>query len=459
MQISVNLLEKYNIPVPRYTSYPPANHFRDGFKANSALEMIDGSNQTGSSNIAIYIHIPFCRRMCHYCGCNSYPIGSGDSVSSYVEALKNEIRLVSRHLDKNRKVSQIHYGGGTPNTLEPGMIKSINELLFTEFSLINDPEIAIECNPAGLDFGYADMLLSSGFNRFSLGIQDFNQSVLKLVNREQAQIDPEELVKYFRSKDKRVRINLDFIYGLPGQTIQSFSGTIEKAAAMRPDRLVTFSYAHVPWVKKNQSILEKYGFPSAEEKIGMFLKAREILWRAGYETVGLDHYVLPGDDLSLALRKHQLMRNFQGYCTKRTTGQVYAFGVSSISQLETGYFQNTRDIGDYISTVNSGSIPVEKGYLLAPGQKIIRDLINELMCNLRIKLSVFAERAGLSYEQLKLVTGFEIEDTRSFENDGLLNTDGDEIIVTEAGTLFIRNIASIFDRELKESRKKYSNPL
>jgi len=459
MKISAYLLEKYNVPVPRYTSYPPANHLTGHFTEADALEMISGSNTTGSPNIAIYLHIPFCRRICHYCGCNSYPLHRNENMDAYVEALKKEIKLVARILDKSRKVSQIHYGGGTPNVLPVSLIASINDLIFSEFSLTGSPEIAIECNPAGMDNRYINGLLSSGFNRFSLGIQDFDPSVLKLVNREIPETDPEILVNYIKGSSETTRVNLDFIYGLPGQTVESFSETIRKASKIKPDRLVTFSYAHVPWVKKNQMVLGKYILPSPEQKAEMFHRAGEILAGMGYMPVGLDHFVLPHDDLWIALQSHQLHRNFQGYCTKRTTGQVYAFGVTSISQLENGFFQNTKDIPAYINTVNSGKIPVEKGIIITPEQKIIRDVINDIMCNKRLNFSEFAQKASISADRLIEVTGYNPESAEDLINDGLIDIQDDELQVTETGAFFVRNIASLFDREFRESERKYSNPV
>lgn len=456
MEIRKVLLEKYNIPVPRYTSYPPANHFTEDFTGDDYTHLLDVSNSGSPHNIAVYIHIPFCRKICHYCGCNSCPAGNGGTVLPYIQALKKEMKQVMGYIDKNRPVSQIHYGGGTPNSIDIRFIREINDYLRSEFRFINDPEIAIECNPAYLDFDYADGLLDAGFNRFSLGIQDFNENVLSLVNRDPALIHPSEMLSHLRKRNKEIKLNLDFIYGLPGQTVESFTETVREAAEIRPDRLVTFSYAHVPWLKKHQSILERKGLPLPEEKMNMFLSSSRLLSEKGYMPVGLDHFVLPGDDLYNALKEHKLHRNFMGYCTRRTTGQVYAFGVTGISQLEKGYSQNRKDIAGYIKDVEAGFLPVEKGCLLTREQMITREVITEIMCNKRIDLSETAGKEGISVNELKKILGFREEKFDDLVNDGIVSLHNDLVEVTESGSLFIRNVAALFDRDYQEKKQTYS---
>jgi len=456
MKISEDLLNKYNVPVPRYTSYPPANHFKDSFTAGDYLKMLKESNDRKPEKIAFYIHIPFCQKICYYCGCNACSIGNGNMVAPYLQSLMKEIELVSEHIDKNRKVSQIHYGGGTPNSLDVASIARINEYFFKNYTFTDDPEIAIECNPAYLDFKYLDDLVSAGFNRFSLGIQDFNEDILKQVNRLPSAIHPHELFNYLKSSGKDLNVNFDFIYGLPGQTIDSFSNTIRKAIEIRPDRLVTFSYAHVPWIKKHQLILEKRGLPAPEEKMAMFLAGYHILKDSGYNPIGLDHFVLPSDDLFKAENDGNLHRNFQGYCTRQTTGQVYAFGVTAISQLEQGYSQNKKEIKDYIADIESGNLPVERGYILTDDQIITREVITEIMCNKKIKFSSFSESKNITVNELKKSIKTDNSILKGFEDDGLISFTPDLIEVTESGTFFIRNIAASLDKEYEEKVQTYS---
>lgn len=455
MMINKKILDKYNVPVPRYTSYPPANHFKNEFKESDYIQLIEESNTRRPGHIAIYIHIPFCKKICFYCGCNAYTIQSDQSIVDYFESLQREFELVTKYLDTDRKVSQVHFGGGTPNAIDVKFLERINELIFERFEFIDHPEIAIECNPAYLDYEYIDRLLAAGFNRFSLGIQDFNRDVLKVVNRSITEIPIDQLVKYLK-KSSTATVNLDFIYGLPGQSEVSFYETIKKAIQIKPDRLVTFSYAHVPWLKKHQEILAKKGLPSSEEKMQMFLTAREILIKGGYIPVGLDHYVLPEDELSVALKNNQLHRNFQGYCTRTTTGQVYAFGVSAISQLEHAYIQNVKEVDAYIQKIKNEKLPIEKGLILHDEQIIVRELITKLMCNQQLNLKKIADDFDIDRYRLKSIVGFTDEKLQEFINDGLLTFNDDEIRVTETGSLFIRNIAALFDPVYTKQKNKYS---
>lgn len=451
MNIPETLIEKYNMPAPRYTSYPPANRFTGQFGESDYIDLIEQSNSSGQRNIAIYIHIPFCEKICLYCGCNSQAMGSGGMVAPYVEALKRELKAVSPHIDKNRRVSQIHYGGGTPNAIDIAHIKSINEYLFSEFDFIKKPEIAIECNPASLNPGTIEQLVGARFNRFSLGVQDFDAALLKKLNRDPAHNIP-KLVRSLRQHGAGV--NLDFIYGLPGQTAASFLRSMEKAAEIRPDRLVAFSYAHVPWLKKHQLALEKLGLVPAAIKTEMFVSACNMLSDAGYVPIGLDHFVLTSDSLCRALAEGTLHRNFQGYCTRETTGQVYAFGATAISQLDGGYAQNAKHIGTYIETVNSGALPVERGCRLSPTQIITRNAINTLMCNLRLSFSSVAE--GKTAEEIKHILNPDEAALARFAADGLITYSGNTIEVSETGSFFIRNIATAFDAEYTPANNIHS---
>lgn len=459
MRIPKSLLDKYNVPVPRYTSYPPANHFSESFGGNDYKTIVEASNSRDPGNIAFYIHIPFCEKICFYCGCNSCSIGNGSKIDPYMKAVKTEIELVSRFIDKSRKVSQIHYGGGTPNSIDVTYIRELNEFLFSEFRFTDDPEIAIECNPASLDYNYINALLKAGFNRFSLGIQDFNQNVLKNVNRLPSAIPPADLFGYLKSAGRKTGVNFDFIYGLPGQSVSSFTTTMQMASEIMPDRLVTFSYAHVPWLKKHQQMLEKLGLPSVEEKTGMFMAAYDLLTEKGYQPVGLDHFVLPADELYTSLRDGMLHRNFQGYCTRRTTGQVYAFGVTAISQLDGGYSQNRKEINDYIADIRSGSLPVERGYMLSDEEKIAREAITTLMCNKSLNISSLASDLNVAADFARDSLRIDEQVLSELETDGLIKYSPGDIRVTETGSFFIRNIAASIDKAYSAKVNTYSKPV
>lgn len=455
MQIPEKLLDKYNRPVPRYTSYPPANFFEEGFSGKEFIASIIRSNEQDPQNISLYIHIPFCNKICHYCGCNSMKIREPELLRNYLDAVKKELSIFRHYLSPDRKVSQVHWGGGTPNALPSALIKEVMDQISGDFECIDRPEIAIECNPAGLTNDYIDVLALSGFNRISLGIQDFRQEVLEAVNRDFPLRSIEEITDYIHSKN--IKVNLDFIYGLPLQDESSFRKTIQKAIDIRPDRLVTFSYAHVPWVKPAQKRLEKFGLPGPDEKTRMFNTAAEMLHENGYRSIGLDHYALEDDDLWISLKNRKLHRNFQGYCTRETTGQVYAAGISSISQLHDAYAQNTKNINSYIRILSEDRLPVEKGYKLNNQEVIIREVINELMCNFYLDPGVIAKRMGISGDDITEITGWDKDKLNELQNDGLIKIMENRIEILEKGKFFIRNVAAVFDPLQKvETGRKFS---
>ncbi len=456
--ISRELLEKYNQSLPRYTSYPPANYFTQGIDGEQYKQLLTASNTMQPENISLYVHIPFCHKICFYCGCNSVKYPRINSVDSYIDALVKEIKMVRATLDPSRKVSQLHYGGGTPNAIPVEHIERINKLIFDEFQFIEEPEIAIECHPAHLTDEYMERLVRNcKFNRFSLGIQDFDLKVLKTANREPSKLPLDYLTNFLRSLDPGIKINFDFIYGLPHQTVESFTASIRQALPYSPDRIVTFSYAHVPWFKKHQLALERAGLPDPETKIRIFESAYKTLLENGYSDIGMDHYAKGDDELLLALKNNELHRNFQGYCTRRTTGQVYAFGVSSISQLRDSYIQNTKDLGEYVSKINNDEFPVEKGYRLTFDETVVREVIDHIMCNRFLEWDEIAERFSLTRKELKDITGFKEEKAAGLISDGILDVSDDVITITDKGRFFIRNIAVLFDPALAApTDKKFS---
>ena len=451
------LLEKYNVPVPRYTSYPPANYFSDAFNNKTYEEAIIASNNQQPGHISFYVHIPFCKHLCHYCRCNSFAMTNEKKVNEYLKAVHTEIDKVTALLDNSRMIAQIHYGGGSPTSIPVECLRELNEHMRERFQTIQDPEIAIECHPGYLDESYWEALTQAGFNRISLGVQDFDEKVLKTVNRRASLLPMETIFGILRNAG--VRINMDFIYGLPHQTVQSFSQTIRRAIQLQPDRLVTFSYAHVPWVNKSQLLLEKAGLPAGEEKSNMYDTARQLLKEAGYEAVGMDHFVRPDDELFTALQTKQLHRNFQGYCTRRTTGQVYAFGVTGISQLSTAYSQNIKDITAYIETINQGGFAVTKGYSLSYEEQLTREAIESLMCNGSLDWEELARQAGISSETYRAATAFNPERMNEFASDGLITWSEHNIQLTPKGAIFVRNVAASLDKLMLHTTKSFSKPV
>lgn len=451
------IIARYNVPVPRYTSYPPANFFRDDYDEKDLIRAIDASNRQEPAHLSFYIHLPYCNRMCHYCGCNAYPRTRGSSDSDYVDAVIREAEIVCRHIDPDRKIAQIHYGGGSPSTFDPGLIRKINETLFSRFDTIDNPEIAIECHPAYmLELTY-EQLADAGFNRMSMGIQDFNPAVLKASNRLPSLLPMKELFALLRKR--QIRINLDFIYGLPLQTVKSFTHTIAQAIDLAPDRLVTFSYAHMPHLFPRQKLLERKGLPSEELKNNLYHAAQQLLLQGGYRQIGLDHYVKEEDELYRALSSGTLHRNFQGYCTRRTTGQVYAFGVTAISQLTGAYTQNTKSIDEYVKTIRNGHLPVKKGYTLNREEQVTREVITTLMCNGEIHWQDLAERLHLTREEVQAMTAYSEEKMRQFADDGLILFDSEQIVMREKGSPYVRNVAASLDKLLIHTNKTFSKPI
>jgi len=450
------LFKKYNVPVPRYTSYPTANEF-EPFDTHRYLEAVETSNDAAADNISFYIHVPFCRHLCHYCGCNSVAMAQPKRIEEYFETLHKEIDLLLPHLRKDRRISQIHYGGGSPSSMPLALIRGINEHLLSAFSTIDKPEIAIECHPGYLESNDWQYLLDSGFNRFSLGIQDFNTDVLRTVNRRPSLLPVADIMEILRKGGAKV--NFDFIYGLPKQTTTEFVSTIQTAISLLPDRLVTFSYAHLPSLFKRQMILEKAGLPLQTEKLKMFEEASKMLQSAGYVPIGMDHFVLPDDDLNVALQHHTLHRNFQGYCPRRITAQVYAFGVSGISQLDAAYAQNTKDISSYMAQVNAGQLPIQRGYALAPWQRITREVIECIMCNNAINWQDMAQRLHVPVDEIKQAIHYNEAELQTLQADGLIAFDTDSVVITSDGLPFVRNVAAAFDPMMRHNHRLFSKPV
>jgi oxygen-independent coproporphyrinogen-3 oxidase len=455
MEVKKKIIKKYNQPGPRYTSYPPANYFSTDFSAETFLAGIDQSNHEDPKNISLYFHVPFCPRLCHFCGCNTQLGNNRELIASYMEKMIQEFKNISMYLDKSRKVTQVHWGGGTPNAIKLDYLEEVMNEVYNTFTIADNAEIAIECSPAYLSKDNIARLADIGFNRISLGIQDFNASVLHAINRAPSKLPIETLMDTINNHPFK-GVNLDFVYGLPKQTLTSFEKTIRKAAALNPDRIVTFSYAHVPWIKKEQKIIEAIGLPDPEMKLEMFILANDILIEEGYQAIGMDHFAKPRDELSVALKMNQLHRNFQGYCSKETTGQVYAFGTSSISQLNQVYAQNTKNVVNYINRIENEGNAIERGYAVSDKEKIIRHTINEIMCNNYLNLDSIAQENDVSFNELRSILQFDAAKLEPFQNDELLEYKGNEIKVTDLGRLVIRNIAMTFDPKLQVKENTYS---
>jgi oxygen-independent coproporphyrinogen-3 oxidase len=451
-------LIKYNRPGPRYTSYPPATFFTQDYTVEQYKKSLVLSNSEEPQNISIYIHIPFCERLCHFCGCNTGIAKGKDHIGRYVKALIKEIETVTPYLDTKRPVTQIHWGGGTPNSIPFEFIVEIMDAIKSHYKLHPNAEVAMECSPSHLRFEDIEILGKNSFNRISLGIQDFHREVLDAVNRLPSMIPMNELFPHIR-KNGFKSINLDLIYGLPKQNMEIFKDSIRQAMELSPERLVTFSYAHVPWVNKAMERLEKFGLPTTEEKFKLFEMAYQTLTTNGYVPIGLDHYAKPEDDLSIAKRDKKLHRNFQGYCTRETTGQVYAFGASGISQLWNAYSQNIKNYQQYTESIEKTGFAVERGYQLTNEDTICREAINAIMCNGYLNFDEMAGQFGMSVAELKQVVQYSPAKLAEFIKDGLVSLEGEKIHVSAEGMLIARNIAMAFDPQLDVKQGMYSKTI
>lgn len=451
------LIQKYDKPGPRYTSYPPATFFNSSFGTEEFIKHVKDSNYHQPRKISFYFHVPFCPQLCHFCGCNTDKMRGKSFIDNYIDAIIKEFEYVTQFLDKSRLISQIHWGGGTPNSISMKYIERVMQKINANFGYAPDCEIAMECNPAYLTFPQVDELANMGFNRLSIGIQDFNPEVLNLINRKPSLLNEEELIRYISGKN--IQVNLDFVYGLPGQTSQGFANTIDKAIGIAPQRIVTFSYAHVPWVKSAQKILEQYGLPDALQKLTIFETANDLLTKAGYVSIGLDHFAKPGDELAKALAHHQLHRNFMGYCSRQNTGQVYAFGATSISQLWNSYSQNIKSAEKYMEAVNKNGTAIEKGYSMSKTDLLCNAVIQEIMCNQYVDLEKVASEFSISVMELFETLRFNADDLDTFIVDNLVKFENNVLTISPAGKYFLRNIAMVFDPLLTGKETHFSKTL
>ncbi len=457
MEINLELLKKYDVPGPRYTSYPPAPHFHEKFTHDDFLNEVVRSNYGEKlTDLSLYFHIPYCDTLCYFCGCNMIVTRNHDRMKEYIKYLKNEIDLLRQYLNPQRKVAQLHWGGGTPTSLNPDEIRSLITYINNSFEFRENAECGCEIDPRGLTKEHLIALKEGGFNRISMGVQDFNEKVQKYVNR----IQPENLTRQVVDWVREIgfqSINLDLMYGLPFQTIKSFEETLDKIIDISPDRIAVFNYAHVPWMKKHQALIHQEDLPSPEEKLSILKLTIEKLTSSGYIFIGMDHFAKPQDEMAIALKEKKLYRNFQGYSTHAGC-DLYAFGVTSISQLEYVYAQNFKTEKEYFMAIDNERLPVFRGYKLNEDDQIRRTTIMKLMCDFEVNFEDLNKKFGidfLDYFKNSLLNLHEMM------NDGLVLIDDKKIKVTEIGRLLIRNIAMKFDGfiERQQDQMKYSRTI
>jgi oxygen-independent coproporphyrinogen-3 oxidase len=448
VQFDSTLLRKYDQPVPRYTSYPPATELKPEFEEVDFRAAIAVGNYK-KTPLSLYCHIPFCETACYFCGCNTVITQRKEVAEPYLDYTERHIRQMAELIDKQRSIHQMHWGGGTPNYLSLAQIERLWRTINQHFSFDPKAEISIEVNPRSLSRNYLMFLKELGFNRISFGIQDFNLKVQEAVNR----IQPVGML--FKTMDW-IReagfesVNVDLIYGLPFQTLDTFRDTIYKTLKLNPDRIAVFNFAYVPWLKPIQRRIPQAALPTASEKLDILQMAIEELGQNGYQFIGMDHFAKPNDELAIAQREGQLHRNFQGYTTKPESDLI-GFGITSISMLHDVYVQNHKRLKTFYEAIDRGALPIERGVSLSQDDVIRRTVIMELMCQFELSKDEFEEKYHLSFDQdFDEYFASERWELKKLEADGLIRLSHNHIEVTPAGRLLIRNIASAFDIYLKQ---------
>jgi len=444
---TLQLLERYDRPGPRYTSYPTALEFHDGVRHEAYLAHLAQANEKGDAPLSVYMHLPFCEHRCSFCGCNVVITPHREVASRYLQAVEQEIDLLASHLPDRRMVSQMHWGGGTPTYYTPAQLSQVFGRIISHFTFTPDAELGVEVDPRVTSFEHLEVLRSLGFNRLSMGVQDFNPKVQEAVNRIQSYELTRDLIVRARELGF-TSINVDLIYGLPHQTLDTFTATLTQALTLRPDRVAAYSFAFVPWMKAHMKELDIAALPTPEVKLSLLAATVDAFTGAGYKQIGMDHFALPTDDMARAVDTHTLHRNFMGYTVKSTSDMV-SVGVSAIGDVQGAFVQNTKKLPEYYEAVGSGHFPIERGYELSQDDEIRRFVITELMCNFRLEIADVEERFGIEFanyfaaELSKLTDG-----ENSPVSDHLVTVTADRITVEPTGRMFVRNICMIFDTYL-----------
>ncbi|MGP1666676.1 MAG: oxygen-independent coproporphyrinogen III oxidase [Rhodanobacter sp.] len=453
------LIARYDVAGPRYTSYPTAPQFNAGFDETALRHAIRTSNEEPIPRpLSLYVHVPFCMSPCFYCGCNRVITRDTSQADRYLERLYREIELIAPLFDRDRPVRQLHFGGGTPNFLDIARMRELMESLARHFSFSQLPgrEYGIELDPRFADGAYVRELGELGFNRLSMGIQDFDPAVQQAVNRIQSVAQTREALDAAREAGFR-SVSVDLIYGLPKQSIDGFSRTLDQVVALNPDRVAVYGYAHLPELFKPQRQIETSELPDAATRLALFGRALEHLSAAGYVYIGMDHFAKVGDELVQAQRSGTLQRNFQGYSTHGDC-DIVGLGVSAIGRIGDNYSQSARDLIGYYAALDAGRLPVVRGLELDEDDVIRRELINELMCHGTLDKAAFGARHRLVFDEY-----FAAERQRlvALIADGLLLEDAQRLRVTSPGRLLLRIIAMCFDAYLGEDAQapRYSRAI
>ncbi len=448
----LNLIKKYNLSGPRYTSYPTAVVFNEQYReAQHKRNLTTYFEQSKNKPLSLYFHIPFCDTLCFFCACNKIATKKRDKADVYLDYLEQEIKMQAALIPTGRVVEQMHFGGGTPTFLTHLQLQRLMKMIADNFSLLQNDQrdYSIEIDPREAAPETIQLLADLGFNRFSMGVQDVQEKVQKAVNR----IQPIELTAQaieMCRKNGAKSINVDLIYGLPHQTLDSFQDTIEQVIQLSPDRLSVFNYAHLPHLFTPQKRILESDLPSADEKLHILQMTTERLCQAGYVYIGMDHFAKPDDELAKAQRNGKLQRNFQGYTTHADC-DLLSMGVSSISLINDSFSQNNKSLDAYYQQIELGQIPVMKGYQLNQDDKIRRQVIQDLCCHFELNKHKISDQFDINFTTY---FNHEMIQLSNMESDGLINISDDSIVVSRKGRLLIRNICMVFDAHLKKQNQQ-----
>ncbi|NIC06442.1 oxygen-independent coproporphyrinogen III oxidase [Billgrantia bachuensis] len=448
------LVEKYDRPGPRYTSYPTAPQFHAAFAEDDYRSAAERSNRVAAPKpLSVYVHIPFCKSLCYYCACNKIITHNTERAAEYLGWLKQEIGVQGALFDEGRRMTQLHLGGGTPTYLSNAQLGELMAALDEAFHFAEPAarEFSLEVDPRTVTPEQIHELHDLGFNRLSFGVQDFDPDVQKAVNRVQSEEQVIELVEAAREAGFQ-SVSVDLIYGLPLQTVASFDTTLAKIIALRPDRIAAYSYAHLPELFKAQRLIRPEDMPPPERKLELLELTIRRLTAAGYVYIGMDHFALPGDELTLAKENGTLQRNFQGYSTHADCDMI-GLGITSIGKVGDSYSQNVKETAQYQARLESGRLPVMRGYRLNDDDRLRRDVINALMCHGRIDFAAIEARHDITFRDYFADALGELEEMQA---DGLLSLHDGAVEVLPAGRLMMRNMAMAFDAYLRPNEGRFS---
>ena len=438
-----DLLRQYDRPGPRYTSYPTAVEFNSGFDEAAYRERLRQAAAIPDAPLSLYVHLPFCETRCSYCGCMVIITQKREVAARYLGYLEREIAMLGTALGPRRRVVQHHWGGGTPTYLEPSQIRRLHDVVARQFEFDPDAERAIEIDPRVTTREQLVLLRSLGFNRLSMGVQDFTPDVQAAINRHQTEAQTRDLYAYARDVGFD-SINVDLIYGLPRQGLDTFRRTLDSVVLMRPDRIAVYSYAHVPWLRPHQKTIDAAELPDAELKYELFGAAIETFLAGGYAPIGMDHFALPGDELAVAAGERRLHRNFMGYTT-RPAPDMLGVGVSAIGDVRGAFAQNEKKLPAYYGAIDRGRFPIERGYALSEDDMVRRQVIKDLMCNFHVDRAQLEAQFGIDFGRYFAP---ELERLAAPAADGFVRVTPEAIEVTESGRIFVRNICMNFDSYL-----------